>query len=212
MTHPYALHVTVEVPCWCCLSPQPFRFTSATDQVVCTHCVNHLGSDKAERRDTEHVKLWASILDEVQQDSATFVAASLETDTANEATIATLTARVAELTAAIATDYAEAPAGGVRDALQNELLTRAERTTTLAYRRLDRVMAVIWRLAELHHDDPKRPQYCVCGTRTAQCAEGLALEPERQEMLAWEKKNLQLLQEGARHGLPNDHPAASTRR
>jgi hypothetical protein len=206
MTHPHPLHVIVEVPCWCCHSEQPFQFSSPTDQVVCSHCVNHLGSDKAERRDTEHVALWAQILAETRHDNSVFVAASLETDAVNDALIADLRAQRDELTDTIASGFTRAPQGSIRTILDNELVTRAERTTALAYRRLDRTMGAIWRVNTLHHDDPVKPGRCSCGKTTAACAEGLAIDSERQEMNVWEKKNVQLLHRGERHGLPADHP------
>ncbi|MCU1407439.1 MAG: hypothetical protein JWQ43_3742 [Glaciihabitans sp.] len=209
MTHAYELYITVEVPCLCCRSVQPFQFTSPSDQVVCTHCVNHLGTAKAERRDTEHVALWAGILNDQQSDSATFVAASLQMDAENEALIADLTTQLNELTDSVASDFSRAPTGKIRDSLTTELVTRAERTTALAYRRLDRTMTALWRVNALHHDDPNKAGFCSCGKKTAACAEGLAIDGERQELASWERKNIQLLQNGERHGLPADHPAVT---
>ena len=207
MTHPYELYRVVEVPCLCCRTVQPFEFSSPSDQVVCTHCVNHLGAAKAERRDTEHVELWAGILADHDSDSAAFVAASLQGDAINEALIADLQAQLTELTDSIASEFTRAPTGAIRSALDNELVTRAERTTALAYRRLDRTMTALWRVNRLHHDDEKKAGFCSCGTKTANCAEGLAIDGERQELAGWERRNLQLLHDGQRHGLPADHPA-----
>jgi len=39
VAHSYPLYVNVLAQCFCCQSLQPFHFGSATDQVVCTHCL-----------------------------------------------------------------------------------------------------------------------------------------------------------------------------
>ncbi|WP_213816093.1 hypothetical protein [Glaciihabitans sp. dw_435] len=216
MAHSYQLHVDLDAQCLCCRSQQPFHFTSATDQVVCAHCVHHLGSDKAERRDSDHVALWLDLFTEAQQDAAALAADASETIGTRDATIADLTEQVAQLAAVVAGQYEQAaadsaavtPAGaGVRALLESDAVKRAERNTVLATRRIDWAMAALWAMSELHRDDPAKPMYCVCGKSLSACAEGKALEPVRQSILDWEKKNVALLQEGKRHGLPDDHPA-----
>ena len=62
MPHQYALHTDVEARCLCCESMQHFVFASPSDHVVCEHCRRHLGDEKAERRDREHVALWRGIV------------------------------------------------------------------------------------------------------------------------------------------------------
>ena len=209
MAHPYPLHTDVLAPCLCCTSPQPFHFTSSSDQVVCAFCVRHLGAEKAERRDRDHVALWAEMYREEQDAHRADVTAAEASTTINNETIATLTARVDQLTQVIANEYSAAPTGDARDLLETAVVKRAERNTELAARRTDRTMVVLWRLAQLHHDDPARAGYCTCGKPVAKCAESHALDPERQALSDWERKAVSLLREGHRHGLPDEHPAVA---
>ena len=206
MAHPYPLHTDVLAPCLCCTSPQPFHFTSSSDQVVCTFCVRHLGAEKAERRDRDHVALWAEMYREEREAHHADIAAAEASTTTSDNTIATLTARVDQLTQVIASEYSAAPTGDARDLLETAVVKRAERNTELAARRTDRTMVVLWRLAQLHHDDPARAGYCTCGTPVAKCAESHALDPERHALSDWERKAVALLREGHRHGLPDEHP------
>ena len=205
VTHSHPLHVDVEAQCLCCRSMQPFRFASPNDQVVCPFCAKHLGSDKSERRDRDHVELWLDLYTELQDAHAHTVSEARAASARAEATISEVRAEVAQLREAIATDFESAPAS-IRDALGSEVLTRSERRTELLYRRLDRLMAAIWRIDALHHDADS-PGLCSCGTAVASCPEGRAIDGERQELRSWEAKNLQLLRDGARHALPSGHPA-----
>jgi hypothetical protein len=67
-------------------------------------------------------------------------------------------------------------------------------------------MAVLWRLDRLHHENDNKSGLCACGKPVTQCAELLALEPERQALREWERKNLALARGNKRHGLPAEHP------
>jgi len=206
VAHPYPLHIDVLVPCLCCVTPQPFHFTSVSDQVVCAFCVRHLGAEKAERRDRDHIGLWAEMYADEQESHRDDVAAAASSTARNEETIATLTARVEQLTQVIASEFTAAPTGNARDLLETAVVKRAERNTELAARRIDRTMAVLWRLAELHHDDPGTAGRCMCGKPVAKCSESHALDPERKPLAEWERKAVALLREGKRHGLPDEHP------
>ena len=208
MTHSHPLHVDVDAQCLCCQSMQPFRFASPTDQVVCPFCSKHLGSDKSERRDRDHIALWLDLHTELQDAHLNAVSSAQVAGAQAAATLLELSAEVAQLTEAIATNFESAPAAGIRDALGSEVLTRSERRTELLYRRLDRLMVAIWRIDVLHHD-ADAPGPCVCGRPVASCPESRAIDGERQELRTWEAKNLQLLREGARHALPSEHPAVA---
>lgn len=207
MPHPYPLHTDVSAPCYCCRAVQPFRFLSASDQVVCTFCAKHQGSDKAERRDTEHVTMWLALFAEERDAYQQFVASTRLLEAENVELIALLKSQVSELSGAIADDFATVPASGARSVLENEVIRRAERNTELAHRRNDRAMAAIWLVASLHRDDTAKPVWCICGRPTSRCPEGLAIDSERQDLAAWEARNLELLRTGQRHGLPANHPA-----
>lgn len=207
MPHSYPLHTDVMAQCFCCRSLQPFRFTSASDQVVCSFCQNHLGATKAERRDVDHIKMWSELLDDEQETHREYVAGADATADADSATIVQLRAQVEELTALATGAFDAAGGGGGRELLETAVVTRAERNTALANRRTDRVMSALWSLDRLHHDDPARPTHCVCGKTLASCAEGKILEPERRALRDWEQRNLALAVEGKRHALPKDHPS-----
>jgi hypothetical protein len=200
--HAYELHVDVTAQCLCCLAPRTFRFSSPSDQVVCGQCVNHLGSDKSERRDREHVVMWADLLvDQQVKHQVEIEGLSVELS-AEKAAIDSLRAETAGLTAVVAGEFA---AGGVRELLENDVVRRAERSTELANRRNDRVMAALWRLERLHREDAKNFGVCACGKPVLKCAEFAAIEPERQAVREWEKKNATLAAEGKRSALPSDY-------
>ena len=208
MPHAYDLHVDVTVQCLCCLAPRTFRFASASDQVVCAQCVNHLGTDKSERRDREHVVMWADLLADQQVKHQLEVEGLSAEVTREAAEIASLQTQSAGLTAVVAGEFA---AGGVRDLLENDVVRRADRATELANRRNDRVMAVLWRLERLHRENDKNFGACACGKPILKCPDFAAIEPERHAVLDWEKKNVALAAEGKRNGLPSEHPAAQSR-
>jgi len=205
--HAYELHVDVTAPCLCCLAPRTFHFSSPSDQVVCGQCVSHLGSEKAERRDGEHVRMWADLYADQQVKFQLEVEALGARLAAEAAATTALQAESAGLTAVVAGEFAT---GGVRELLENDVVRRADRATELANRRNDRAMAVLWRLERLHRENDKNFGACACGKPIVKCAEFAAIEPERQAVREWEKKNAVLAAEGKRHGLPAEHPAAKS--
>jgi hypothetical protein len=212
VAHPYELHVDVVAPCLCCRAPRTFRFASASDQVVCAACINHLGDAKALRRDADHVAMWEALFADAQARAARAAADAATAAGSDAATIAELREQAAGLTAVVAGEFAGADAPGVRGMLENDVVRRAERNTELANRRSDRLMAVLWNLADLHHDDPAKPGHCSCGRPTARCPESLALEPQRQAVREWEAKNAALLERGERHALGDAHPLVVAKR
>ena len=209
MTHAHPLHVDVDVPCLCCLAPQPFHFTSLSDQVVCAQCVHHIGAEKSERRDLEHVKLWAARWAVSESAHADYIAETDALLVARDTDLTALRDQVTELSAIVAGQFS-AGIAGVRDLLQNDLVKRAERNTELANRKIDWAMAGLWCVAQLHHDAAAAK--CSCGRTAGSCAESAAIDSLRQALGDWEKKNLVLLQNGRRHGLPAEHPAVLAQR
>ena len=207
MTHPYPLYVAIRAQCFCCQALQPFTFTSATDQVVCASCLHHLGSEKATRRDAEHIKLWVGQYADLQESHRQVAEKSAAGEAEQQAMIDGLAAQVAELRSVVAGESDRTKSAGVRALLESDLVRRAERKTELAHRQLDWAMAVLWRIGQLHHAVDGKPLTCVCGRTAAACAEGRAMDPQRQAVLDWEQKNLVLLRAGSRHALPDDHPA-----
>jgi len=206
VTHSYPLHQKIQAQCLCCLSAQPFTFTSPADQVVCPQCVHHTGSEKSERRDRDHVMAWFSRFVDEQQANSDFAAASVAVIGGKDAEIAGLREQVAQLSKVVTGNFDHTAVGGVRALLENDLIKRAERKAELAGKRVDWAMAVLWRLRALHRVDPSHPQLCVCATSSVHCAELQTLEPLRQALEEWESKNLRLWRDGQRHGLPAEHP------
>jgi hypothetical protein len=206
VTHQNPLHVDLLTQCWCCQALQPFRFTSPTDQVVCSFCVRHLGAEKAEGRDRDHVRMWVERFAEQQESSRSAATALKATLAEKDAALAALAAQVDDLTNIVAGEFDRTRLGGVRSLLEGEIVTRAERKAELANRRTDWAMAALWRVERLHREDQARPLNCVCGKSLVACAEWKAIEPVRQSMRDWESRNVRLLAEGKRHGLPDDHP------
>jgi hypothetical protein len=206
MPHAYPLHVDVTAPCLCCRAPRVFRFASVSDQVVCASCVNHLDPSKAERRDSEHVDMWAALYSREQEAHAGDVVRLESSVAAGEGEVARLAEQVAQLTAVAVGEYAGTEAGGVRALIENDVVRRAERNTELANRKIDRLMAALWRIDAQHHPHGGHPELCACGTPEGRCPEALALEPERRALREWERRNLALAGQGLRHGLPAEHP------
>ena len=207
MAHSYPLYVNVLAQCFCCQSLQPFHFGSATDQVVCTHCLRHLGAEKAEQRDTDHIKLWLGQFAAQQETLQELAATTTATIADRDAEIVALTAQVAELTGIVAGRFDRGPDAALRGLLETEVLKRAERKAELGQRRTDTAMAVLWQIDRLHRVNQADPQHCGCGKSVAACPETRALGPVRQALGDWEAKNLKLHAAGQRHALPAGHPA-----
>ncbi|MEJ3404604.1 hypothetical protein WDJ51_07665 [Rathayibacter sp. YIM 133350] len=209
MPHEHPLHADVVVQCWCCRSLQPFHFSSPADAVVCAACTGHLGPEKAQRRDEEHVALWLGLWSSEHDARLAAATRFVAAGEAAAARIADLESQLAALTAGVAEQFQAAPDGAVHERLQSEIVRRAERNTELARRLSDRLFAELWRLGSLHHDDSSTPGLCSCGRRLAECPESRILDGERRAVADWEAKNLRLLAEGKRHALPAEHPSVA---
>ncbi|WP_353814742.1 hypothetical protein [Agromyces sp. SYSU T00266] len=205
MPHPHPLHADVDVPCLCCGTVQRFRFASSSDQVVCGHCRSHLGPERAEQRDREHIALWRGILEAHDREAAAASSAAAEAASEAAALVARLSAERDQLRAG-AIDSASEVGAALQDQLRDDRVRRAERATQLTAKRVDTAMVALWRLQAFHHPDPRKPGSCVCGRTLPTCGESRILEGVRQEMLDWERRNLELLRAGKRHGLPPEHP------
>jgi hypothetical protein len=209
VTHVYPLYVDVLAQCFCCRTLAPFHFTSPSDQAVCTACLNHLGTEKAGQRDTDHTTLWAVQFKKQQELHRAFSDESAATLAARSLEVDALTKTAAELTALVAGTFEQstrtAP-GESRALLETELVKRSERKTELLNRRYDSAMAVLWQLAALHHAAGSGAGTCQCGKPLPRCPEATALEPVRPALQEWEQKNIALADAGNRHGLPAGHP------
>ncbi|MGO4691732.1 hypothetical protein [Glaciibacter sp. 2TAF33] len=188
MTHRYRLHEDILAECLCCHSQQPFHFDSASDQVVCTFCTRHIGAEKAERRDADHVRLWAELYAEADEAHRVFAAESARRSAENDAALVELQAKVDQLTGIVNGQFDQTATGGVRALLETELLKRAERRTDLESRRTARAMQVLARIAARHGADQQNPLRCRCGNPVVDCRDLAALEPLRQEIADWEAR------------------------
>lgn len=206
MAHDNPLHVDLLTQCWCCQALQPFKFTSPTDQVVCSFCVRHLGSDRAEKRDQDHLKMWVETLIDEREANRSAVEKLNAVLAQNDQELADLRAQVAELTNIVAGEFDRTPSGSVRSLLENDIVKRAEKKSALEQRRNDRAMVALWRVNLLHREGELDALTCVCGASVARCDAWKAIEPVRQSLYDWETKNLNLLRQGLRHALPDDHP------
>jgi len=206
VAHSYPLYVNVLAQCFCCQSLQPFHFSSATDQVVCGHCLRHLGPEKAEQRDADHIKLWLGQFAALQETLQELTATTTATIAERDAEIAALTGQVADLTGIVAGRFDRGPDAGLRGLLETEVLKRAERKAELGQRRTDAAMAALWEINRLHQITPADPQRCGCGRSAAACPETRVLGSVRQALGDWEAKNRKLLAAGQRHALPAGHP------
>jgi len=206
VAHDNPLHVDLLTQCWCCQALQPFKFTSPTDQVVCSFCVRHLGSDRAEKRDQDHVRMWVQTLVDERASNRSAVEQLNATLAENDTTLAELRTQVAELTSIVGGEFDRTPSGPVRSLLENDIVKRAEKKSALEQRRTDRVMVAIWRVNLLHRDSDGDALTCVCGASVARCDAWKAIEPVRRSLSDWETKNITLARQGQRHALPDDHP------
>jgi hypothetical protein len=188
VTHQYRLHEDLLAECLCCHAQQPFHFESPSDQVVCIFCTRHIDAGKAERRDADHVRLWAELYAEALEAHRVFAAESEQVSAAKDAVIGELKERVGELTGLVTGQFDRTPTGGVRSVLETELLARAERRTELESRRTERAMRVLAGMAALHRPSDGDPARCGCGKPVAQCADRAVIEPLRQELTDWQRR------------------------
>ena len=207
MAHAYPLYLDIDAQCLCCRSMQPFHFTSAADQVVCSFCVRHTGPDRAERRDADHVALWLALYTELQDLHESIMTAASAEMASKDQNSAERGAEIDELRSLLAGRFDATPRGGIRDVLENDLVKRAERKAELAARRTDRAMTALWRLTQRHSINPAQPALCGCGMSVALCPDRQTLESLGSELAGWEALNVQRAQAGQRHALPPEHPA-----
>jgi hypothetical protein len=204
MAHPYPLHVVVDVECYCCRLGQAFTFSSPNDQLVCAECSRHYGEGKAEKRDLDHIAMWSARYGALSHRHRELLKSTDDERMSAKDIETALRERVSELTTAIADDFAGSDLGGSRALVHDEVVGRAERRTELANRLNDRIMAALWSLDRNHHSADET--MCSCGKKIIGCADWSAIEPQRQALRDWEKRNLALRAAGQRHALPGDYP------
>ena len=101
---------------------------------------------------------------------------------------------------------------GFEDGASEMLLTLARDVTLRdleakkrsAYRGRDRAMAAVWRIDEIHN--ARLGGKCACGKVLRTCREYQALAFFRDAFYEWERRQIELMKAGKRHGLPANHP------
>ena len=204
--HSHQLHQDVVVACECCRLNQPFRLTSKHDQVICKACVRHVGnsSQKTEQRNSDHLGLWLSeltLLIDVRDGLRSRL--SREQAAARQEQLR-MQGEIDQLTEAITQGLSDASPADVRQLMTQQVVRDAEEARDTAYRSRDRVYQLLWRLDEKHRPD-EREQSCVCGQRPCSVLDVIG-DDDRQDLYAWERRNVDRSKKGYPHGLPRDHP------
>lgn len=179
------LHSAVTMPCACCLLPTSFTFSSASDQAVCSHCVNHLS--RAERREADHLARWTAALTAHRSEYLSLQERTDREAAAQRGEIAELAASVAHLTKIIVEPDAAAPPLPTRALLQTALITAAETKRDRALKYRDIAMAALFKLAELHESvgTGTAADLCRCGKRASSCTDLAVLDGVRGALLSW---------------------------
>lgn len=112
-----------------------------------------------------------------------------------------------ELREQIAANFADDISDSLKVLLQSTALTQAENEKDRAHSRENEVLSILLLDIEPHHRGKRGPvSKCRCGVLTAECPEWQAIEPLREQLQVWEKKQLQRMSEGKHFGLPYRHP------
>lgn len=205
------LHKPTTVHCTCCGIPTEFRFTSQTDQAVCPPCQKH--GQNADKRNNLHRLRWIAhdrARNEFHRKRQAEAAKSLADVRAERDEQAQ---KVKDMLEAIASGYNSPEAGLVKPFLQNGVVVEAEKKMRNAYFARDMAFKTMTRIQEFHHPVTGTDK-CQCGEYTFHCKVLEAIEWEGTHLERWQRKQLQLLNAGKRHDLPDNHPAvlASGRR
>ena len=185
--------------CRCCFItalPAPVSSTERRPQ-VCGTCEKHYGNREKTARD--HSDSMARLRDShaaaMERLDVRRSRAEADLEAANE--------RVQQLVATIATEYQQRPLGDIQRLLEQQVVKDAERAQHGAQRQRDRVMGAIFRIDELHHEVGEN---CMCGERITACPDFAAISVIREDYYKWERRQIELMAAGSKHGLPLDHP------
>lgn len=204
--HSYPLHRDIEVACECCRLTQTFRLTSKHDQVICKACVRHVGSSsqKTEQRAGDHQGLWLSELNLITEARDQLRSVLRKERLAAQKEQLRLQGEVDRLTEAITSGLSDASPADVRQLMTQQVVRDAEEARNAAYRSRDRIYHLLWRLDEKHR--PEEPGgSCVCSQDQCPVLD-VVDDADREDLYAWERRNVERSKRGYPHGLPQDHP------
>jgi hypothetical protein len=197
------------ITCACCGLPNEIYLDSPSAQRVCDRCKMHNTGDwhpVAElhtawvvdyRLEQDKMRL-----EELDQHRRTSYAKDVE--------IKALSLRTEEAAAVIANDYVSSPVGHLQDWLRSEVVQKADRRVSAAYRARDSAMAVLWRLDQMHKQRPDG-KTCTCGKPTTACREFKALDEFAASLDKWEDREIARLKKNMSTGLPPEHPELKKR-
>lgn len=206
--HPHPLHRDVTAECLCCGVRQTFYFTAKSDQVVCSPCTKHLGSDarRAVRRDQDHVAVWKAVVQSVQQRARQRLDAKATECAGLTERLQERDAQLAEAREEMLKSYGDMPSVKVQKWVSGSLALEAEAKRDQAYRSRDWAMKHLLRVEMVHHDIGSGK--CFCGERVDQCRVAAAIEDMRDSINRWEQKQIRRARDGYSHYLPDEHPVA----
>jgi len=108
-----------------------------------------------------------------------------------------------------ATTVADLIEAGLPDSIKEAVQTDLEGRLKSAYSTRDRAMSAVWRIDTLHHA-PLRGDKCECGRALRDCREFGSLAFFRESFYGWERRQMDLMRDNKHHGLPRDHPEATS--
>lgn len=204
--HSYPLHKDIEAECACCRLVQSFKLTSKHDQVICKACIRHVGSSShnREQRAGDHLGLWQSELKLLAGERDLLRRKLREERVAARQEHSRLQGEVDRLTEAIARGLSDASPADVRHLMTQKVVRDAEDARDAAYRSRDRVYQLMWRLDEKHRPE-ERGGPCVCSQDRCPVLD-VVVDADREDLYAWERRNVERSKRGYPHGLPQDHP------
>lgn len=189
-------------PCECCWVT-PVQRSVSDRSPYCPRCRAHLHNLDNLRAD--HRQLIAAITER----QANAVALATNLDVRREQTIKNLMSEREELLNAIAINFLDSPSPALEVLIRDAVVREVEDEARNAYRTRNRAMAAIWRMDELHSET--LADKCKCGKPLKGCRDFKELTFFRETYYSWERRQIDLMKQNKRHGLPANHPESRKR-
>lgn len=190
---------TTPTPCECCWIT-PVQHSVSDSSPYCGTCRAHTYSLANLR--TDHRQLVAAMIAEHSRE----IAQAKTAIEAREKAVVDVKAERDQLVKAIATDYLDSPSAALQALIGNAAMFDQQERTTSAYNARDRAMSAVWRMYDIHSE--VLGDKCHCGKPLAACDEYKALAFFWETYHRWERRQIDLMEDGKHHGLPADHPAS----
>lgn len=206
--HDHPLHRVVTAECSCCGVEREFEFTSRHEHVLCKGCRRHQGDTvaKVKQRDFDHVKLWHSEIQILNEDHEGEVERLQTVIDQRGQELTERQTEIADLQRVIQDGFERTPPPTVENWLINKEVKEAAAQRDSAYRARDRAFRALWAVDQLHHEDEEHRGYCICGKRASHCKELNAIADATEALLTWENRERNRLRNGQPDGLPDNHP------